>query len=202
MYMGHSHQKLWRLQKMWMKRLFMLFRSQPTTHDARGRCKVFWSPLPWGWRWHENVDRERRWMVPTAPRHPSSAGVEPPRGPPRFFTFCSIFLIKHAFHLDLTSRHSDGLQPRMWKRVRSGPVANAHLQRPWAVLLQLGGAALWLLHSPTPVPLLPGISSKNVHRVYLHLQPTPTKRPRHLRQPATPRTPESRLCKWSLSLFR
>ena len=150
MYMGHSHQKLWRLQKMWMKRLFMLFRSQPTTHDARGRCKVFWSPLPWGWRWHENVDRERRWMVPTAPRHPSSAGVEPPRGPPRFFTFCSIFLIKHAFHLDLTSRHSDGLQPRMWKRVRSGPVANAHLQRPWAVLLQLGGSCP--LTAPFPHP--------------------------------------------------
>lgn len=60
----------------------------------------------------------------------------------------------------------------------------------------LEAAALRLLHSPTPVPLLLGISS------YLHLQPTPTKRPWHLRQPATPRTPESRLCKWSLSLFR
>ena len=171
MYMGHSHQKLWRLQKMWMKRLFMLFRSQPTTHDARGRCKVFWSPLPWGWRWHENVDRERRWMVPTAPRHPSSAGVEPPRGPPRFFTFCSIFLIKHAFHLDLTSRHSDGLQPRMWKRVRSGPVANAHLQRPWAVLLQLGGSC------PPTAPFPHPSASPSGHQLQkcsLCLPPSPT----------------------------
>lgn len=43
-YMGHSHQKLWRLQQMRMKRLLMLFRSQPTTCDAPGRCKVFRSP--------------------------------------------------------------------------------------------------------------------------------------------------------------
>lgn len=145
-------------------------------------------------------------MVPAAPRHPSSASgfwpgesVHPDSSPPALFSSLNMLFILTWFPgivMGCNPECENGSGWGLWPT----PTSSVH----GLSSCSLEAAALRLLHPPTPVPLLPGISSKNVHRVYLHLQPTPRKRPRHLhlRRPATPRTPEPRLCKWSLSLFR